>query len=121
MAARIALAPVRPAIMSAMAKAGSTGGRSSKPLEAAKPLIASIRVPKPGLCWYMPSWPQPEMRTITSLGLISWSWSGPMPIFSRVPGRKFSTRPSAVATSLVNSSLALASRRFSVRLRLLRE
>ena len=43
-----------PQIISASAKGGSTGGRSVKPFIAAKPLIASTRVPKPGLCAYGP-------------------------------------------------------------------
>ena len=43
-----AYAVARPAIESARPKGGSVGGPSGSPVIAAKPLIASARVPKPG-------------------------------------------------------------------------
>ena len=73
--------------MSAIAKGGSTGGRSSNPFLDAKPDIASTSVPNPGRSRYGPSWPNPVMRTIISPGLRACRKSGPRPIASSVPGR----------------------------------
>src|SRR3974377_790941 len=55
--------------MSASANGGSTGSRSGNPVRAAKPLMASTRVPKPGSGAYGPVCPNPEMRTMTRLEL----------------------------------------------------
>ena len=73
--------------MSAIASGGSTGARSAKPFLAANPLSPSTSEPNPGRSRYGPSWPKPEIRTITSAGLRACSTSGPSPIFSSVPGR----------------------------------
>ena len=45
-----AKAPWIPATMSASARLGKAGGLSAKPFFAAKPLMASTRLPKPGRC-----------------------------------------------------------------------
>jgi hypothetical protein len=79
----VAMAPDRPAIMSAMARRRQHGSRSSKPLREAKPDMASTSVPKPGRFAYGPVWPKPETRTTTSRGFRSSSASGPTPSFSR--------------------------------------
>src|SRR5215471_11679661 len=106
--------------MSASASGGSTGSRSGKPVRAANPLIASTSVPNPGSGAYGPVWPKPDTRTITSPGFRACSRSGPRPISSSVPGRKFSMNTSAPATRRNSASLAAAWRRLSTSERLLR-
>ena len=85
-------------ISSVKAIGGRSGPPSGSPLSAAKPLIASAREAKPGRRAYGPSWPKPLMRAITSFGLAAISSSGRSPSSSSLPGRRFSTRTSAVAT-----------------------
>ena len=99
---------------------GSTGSRSGKPLNDAKPEMPSTSVPKPGRRRYGPVWPHPEMRTMTSLGLRACRISGASPIFSSVSGRKLSTKTSAFSTILRRRSRASGLRSSSARLFLLR-
>ncbi len=82
--------------------------------------MLSTKVPKPGRSLYGPSCPQPETRTITSRGLRLCSSAGPSPIFSSVPGRKFSISTSAVAIRSVKISRPRGGRRLSATLFLLR-
>src|SRR6266571_938275 len=96
--------PNCPATASARPVAGSVGGPAGWPVTWAKPLIASARVPKPGLFLYGPVWPNPDTRTMTRRGLSACSTSHPSPQRSRVPGRKFSVRTSASATSCLRIS-----------------
>src|SRR6478752_9390440 len=110
-----------PAIESASPKAGRVGGPSAWPVRCAKPLIASARVPKPARAAYGPVWPNPVIRATTRPGLSSCSASGERPQRSRVPGRKFSTRTSAVATRRRKTSAPSAADRLSATVRLLRE
>ena len=119
-AASASVAPYRPATLSAMAKGGSTGGRSAKPFIAAKPLIASINEPKPPLSANSPVCPQPEMRTTTSRGFNACSAARPRPMRSSVPGRKFSTSTCARASSERSASMPSGVRRSSSTLSLLR-
>ena len=65
----IAKAVASEAIPSANPKGGSVGGPSGSPVEAAKPLIASARVPKPGRRRYGPICPKPVTLASTSPGL----------------------------------------------------
>ena len=97
--------------MSASASGGSTGWRSGKPVRAANPLIASTSVPKPGSAAYGPVWPKPEMRTMMRSGLRACSTSGPSPISSSVPGRKFSISTSEVAISRSSAAMPADLRR----------
>lgn len=94
-----AYAVVRPATESASPKGGSTGGASGSPVSAAKPLIASARVPNPGRCAYGPNCPNAVTRASTRRGLAADSSAQPRSHFSSVPGRKFSITTSAVAAS----------------------
>ena len=68
-AVMIANAVVSAATPSARPKGGSVGGPSGSPVMAAKPLIASASVPKPGREEYGPNWPKPVTRASTSRGL----------------------------------------------------
>src|SRR6478609_2379816 len=110
-----------PAIESARPKAGRVGGPSAWPVRCANPLIASARVPKPARAAYGPVWPKPVMRATTRPGLSSCRTSGERPQRSRVPGRKFSTSTSAVATRRRKTSAPAADDRLSATVRLLRE
>ena len=110
----------RAVIPSARPNGGRVGGPSAGPVIAAKPLIDSARVPKPGRRRYGPVWPKPVTRAITSRGLRACSGSGPMLQFSSVPGRKFSMRTSAWATRSSRIAWASGCERFSVIVRLLR-
>ena len=83
-----------PATPSARASGGRSGGPSGSPFSAAKPLIASASVPKPGRAAYGPDWPKPVTRASTSRGLAAESSSQPSPHRSSVPGRKFSSTTS---------------------------
>ena len=76
---------------------------------SAKPDIASTSVPKPGFARWGPVCPHPDKRTMTSLGLISNSRSGPRPNRSSPPGTKFSTMASAVSISCINTSTVVLS------------
>ena len=79
-------AVVSAAMPSARPNGGSVGGPSGSPVMAAKPLMASASVPKPGREEYGPNWPKPVTRASTSPGFASCSTSGPMPQRSSVPG-----------------------------------
>ena len=82
--------------------------------------MASPMAPKPACCEYGPVWPKPETRIMISRGLMADSCSQPRPHFSRVPGRKFSSRKSDFATSCFRMSWPSACRRSSVMAFLLR-
>ena len=82
------------------AMGGSVGAPSGSPLMLAKPDIASAIDAKPGRSRYGPVWPKPVTRVITSFGLAARSVSGASPSASSFPGRKFSTRTSAVSSNL---------------------
>ena len=68
-------AVVSAATPSASPNGGSVGGPSGSPVIAAKPLIASASVPKPGRFEYGPNWPKPVTRASTMRGLSSLSTS----------------------------------------------
>ena len=82
------------------AMGGSVGPPSGSPLTLAKPDIASAIEAKPGRSRYGPVWPKPVTRVITSLGFTASRTSGSSPSASSFPGRKFSTRTSAVSSNL---------------------
>ena len=107
-------AVVSAATPSARPKGGSVGGPSGSPVMAAKPLMASASVPKPGREEYGPNWPKPVTRASTSPGLASCSTSGPMPQRSSVPGRKFSITTSASAARVRKTSCPSGDERLSV-------
>src|SRR5262245_15998145 len=86
-----------------------------------RPPIASPIAPKPGWSRYGPVCPKPEMRSITSPGLMRESSSQPTPHSSSVPGRKFSINTSASATSCRRSSCPSALRRSTAIERLFRD
>ena len=98
----------------------ASAGASGSPVMAAKPLIASARVPKPGRWAYGPNWPKPVTRARTRRGLAADSSSQPRPHFSRVPGRKFSMITSAVAARRRRVSRPPGVERSRVMVRLLR-
>ena len=56
------------AIPSARPNGGRVGGPSGQPLIAAKPLMDSARVPKPGRTEYGPNCPNPVTRVMTGGG-----------------------------------------------------
>ena len=64
----IALTAYKADVASASGNPGTIGAPSGSPFIAANPLAASTSVPKPGRAASGPVWPQPEIRTITSLG-----------------------------------------------------
>ena len=72
-------APASAATSSVSAIGGSNGAPSGSPLIAAKPLIASAIVAKPGRDAYGPSWPKPVTRRITKPRLRACNTSGPRP------------------------------------------
>ena len=107
-------APCIPAIMSAIASGGRTGSLSAKPFRYANPDIASTSVPNPGRSLYGPVCPKPVIRTMIRFGLYSCNTSGPSPMASRVPGRKFSMNTWEVFERSSSSSFP----RFFLKLRL---
>ena len=116
----VANAAAMPVVSSVSAMAGSIGGPSGSPLTAARPAIDSAMDANPGRDAYGPSWPKPETRTMTSLGLRFNKSSGARPSLSSVPGRKFSTRTCASSSSLRNSARSSSFLKSSAMLRLLR-
>ena len=80
----------------------------------------SPTAPKPGWSFIGPLWPKPDRRTITSFGLSACSTSQPRPSFSSTPGRKFSIRMSASASSFFSTSRPSSCFRLRVIERLLR-
>ena len=116
-----AIAPYRPAAMSASAIGGRTGSRSGKPLRSANPDIASTSVPKPGRSRYGPVWPNPETRTTIRPGLSACSASGASPISSNRPGMKFSTSTPALPASRRTRARPSSLRRSTDTLFLLRQ
>ena len=92
----IANAVASAATPSASPNGGSVGGPSGSPVSAAKPLIASASVPKPGAPRVRPDLAEAgHARDARGRGLRPCSSSGPRPQRSSVPGRKFSISTSA--------------------------
>ena len=116
----VANAAASPVTSSVSAIGGGSGWPSGLPLSATRPDIASAIVANPARDAYGPSWPNPEIRVMTSFGLRARRTSGPSPSRSSVPGREFSTNTSASSSKLSNVAMSSASLMSSTTVRLLR-
>ena len=95
-AARIAWLAYSPALRSLIGTP-ILAGSSGEPVTDSTPLIACATRSKPPRSRYGPVCPKPEIEQYTSAGYLACTSSNPKPRRAIVPGRKFSTRTSAVS------------------------
>ena len=109
-----------PAHKSPIGRPERTGRPPMSPVSDMPPPSAWTIMSNAGRSRYGPSRPKPVSDVTTSDGFSSRSTSAPMPSFSIVPGRKFSTTASAEQTSLSSAARPSSDFRLMQTLSLLR-